>query len=94
MQTPTPNTKMLLWVPPQQPNINRISGGCIHKVYALLRKSMHNGLWGNNEVQGYDNAMGKKKGVDFIFTGCITASVKISLSSLPAPNNADSLCKK
>lgn len=67
---------------------------CTHKVYALLRKTIPNGLWGANEVQGYENAMGRKKGVDFIFVGYVTASVKTSLSSLPAPNNAESLGRK
>lgn len=44
---------------------------------------------------------GKKRGIDFIFMGYITTSVRIRLCSLPAnnagkalPNNADSLCKK
>ena len=34
---------------------------------------------GCKEVQGYESAMGKEKGVDFIFMGYITASVQISL---------------
>lgn len=55
---------------------------CIHKVCALLDKTICKGLLDCSEVQGYENAMGKEKAVDFIFISYITANVEISLCSL------------
>lgn len=67
---------------------------CIPKVYALLQKNTHKGHLKCNEVQGYVNAKGKSKVVNFICVGYITASVAIGLYSLSTPNNADSVCRK
>lgn len=47
-------------------------------VYTLTKEHTQWFL-GSNEVPGYEYAMGKKKGVDFIFMGYITAGVKIKV---------------
>ena len=79
MQTATPTTKVLLRLPPQQPNINKTLGVHTQGVCFFTKDC----------IQGYENAKGEDKA-----TGYITASVEISLHSLAAPNNADLLCKK
>lgn len=62
---------------------------CTHKAYTFLQKTIYNkGFRGYDEMQGCENAMEKDTAM-----GYITASVEISLHSLAAQSNADSLCK-
>lgn len=62
MQTATPTTKVLLRLPPQQPNINKTLG--VHTQGVKATKDC---------IQGYENAKGEDKA-----TGYITASVEIT----------------